>query len=92
MFFTPLKNTFVLLQKSGGLTSAPLFERAGEVYAKIGASWHKLTPNGNVRGSRAQWLEFGGDHAGRIVAGKLAVELKQEAHIIPVAYGQRIAA
>lgn len=86
MFFTPLDNTHVLMNHKGGLTTAPLFERKGEVYAKIGKSWHMLTPNGNLRGHRAQWLEFAGDHAERIVTERLTVRLALPApNVVPMA-------
>lgn len=86
MFFTPLENTHVLLSKKGALSAAPLYERKGDVYAKIGKSWHMLTPNHTLRGSTAQWLEFAGDHAERIVAERLTVRLALPApNVVPMA-------
>lgn len=69
MFFEPLKNTEVLIAKRGYVT-AKVYTRNGEIFAKMGSTYHRLTPNGGVGGTTYRWIEFAGDCAEQIVADR----------------------
>lgn len=78
MFFSHLPKTEVLLRMRGGFTTAPLYERNGYVYAKLGRSFHEMTANNTVSGTKYSWVEFSGDHAHRISLTSLSVVISSE--------------
>lgn len=75
MFFRHLEGNAVLIRQRGGYTTAPIFERGGIVYAKIGSNYHTLSCNGSVSGTSSMWEEFGGDLKDRIIKKGLVVTL-----------------
>lgn len=75
-FFEPLNNTVALVAQSGGYTEAPLYTYDGKVFARLGASYHRLLASAAVSGTRKTWIAVHGDEAHRITTGKIYVEVK----------------
>lgn len=83
MFFEPVTNGFVLICTRGAYSEATLFTRGGALFAKVGKSYHKLSPNRTISGTRANWVEIRHEPNLKVVSDGLDMRL-EEAVLVPL--------
>ena len=55
VFFTPIVDSYALMNRNGEYFEAPLFHRKHELFVKDGKAFVKLSPNGNSTSKSATY-------------------------------------